>query len=194
MMRIQRAWSHLSEHPFIRAATRREVLSTVVVSLGSLAAGRRAWAGEPPSTKAAAGTANQTRTSLHQDVRFKASAQRIYDALLSSQQFASFSGAPATIDPRVGGSFTLFKGMIAGVTVDLAPNQRIVQAWRPSHWEPGVFSIVRFELKPEGAETALALDHKGFPEGAFDSLSLGWTSHYWDPLTKFLAASAEKAK
>lgn len=177
----------------MRAATRREVLGTVAVTVGSLAVGRRAWAGEPPSTKAA-GLSNPTRTSLHQDVRFKASAQRIYDTLLSSQQFASFSGAPATIDPKVGGSFTLFNGMIAGVTVDLAANQRIVQAWRPSHWDPGVFSIVRFDLKPEGVETALALEHKGFPEGAFDSLSSGWTSHYWDPLSKFLAASAEKAK
>jgi activator of HSP90 ATPase len=172
-----------------RAPTRRQVMSGVALAVGTLAVGLSARATEP-----AAASKNQTRTSLHQEVRFKASPQRIYEALLSSQQFAAFSGAPASIDPKVGGAFSMFNGMITGVTVELVPNQRIVQAWRPSHWNPGVFSSVRFELKPEGAETLVVLDHTGFPEGAFDSLSSGWNAHYWQPLTKFLAAAPGGAK
>jgi activator of HSP90 ATPase len=65
-----------------------------------------------------------------------------------------------------------------------AANQRIVQAWRPAAWEPGLYSIVRFELKPHNSETTIVLDHTGFPEGDFAHLEWGWNSHYWQPLKK----------
>jgi activator of HSP90 ATPase len=57
-----------------------------------------------------------------------------------------------------------------------------VQAWRPASWEPGVYSVVRFELKPQNSETAIILDHTGFPEGDFKHLEWGWLHHYWEPL------------
>jgi len=62
-----------------------------------------------------------------------------------------------------------------------------VQAWRPAQWDPGVYSIVRFELKPKGSETLVVLDHTGFPEGKFEHLNSGWPMRYWEPLKKFLA-------
>jgi activator of HSP90 ATPase len=131
---------------------------------------------------------NKMRTSLHQEVDLKANPQRIYGALLSSKDFTAFSGAPAEIDPKVGGAFTLFGGMIVGRNIDLVPNHRIVQAWRPTADFPeGTYSLVKIELKPQGSQTKLVLDHTGFPEGAFDHLNAGWHSHYWEPLKKFLA-------
>jgi activator of HSP90 ATPase len=139
-----------------------------------------------PRAETQGGRLNATRTALHQDVVLKATPQRLYEILLDAKLFAAFSGAPAEIEPKAGGAFTLFGGLIVGRTVELIPGQRIVQAWRPTHWDPGVYSSVRFELKPQGNETAVALDHTGFPEGAFDDLSAGWKSFYWDRLTKFL--------
>jgi activator of HSP90 ATPase len=130
---------------------------------------------------------NVHRTSLHQEIEIKASPQRVYEALLSSKEFAAFSGMPAEIDPKVGGAFSMFGGLIVGVTVELVADKRIVQAWRPAAWEPGVFSSVRFVLKPQGSGTLVVLDHTGFPAGKFDSLGEGWHSHYWEPLKKFLA-------
>ena len=50
--------------------------------------------------------------------------------------------------PSAGGAFTTFGKLIEGRNIELVPNQRIVQAWRPASWEPGLYSIVRFELKP----------------------------------------------
>jgi activator of HSP90 ATPase len=94
---------------------------------------------------------------------------------------------PAEIDPKAGGAFTTFGGQIEGRTVELVANQRVVQAWRPTHWDPGVYSIVRFELKPQGAGAIVVLDHTGFPEGDFDHLTWGWNAHYWEPLKKFFA-------
>ncbi len=81
----------------------------------------------------------------------------------------------------------MFGGQIVGRNIELVPNQRIVQAWRPTHWDPGIYSIVEFVLKPQAPGTIVALDHKGFPEGEFDHLESGWHAHYWEPLKKFLA-------
>lgn len=139
------------------------------------------------SAKEAPGTsANEKRTALHQEIELKASPQRIYELLLDSKQFAVVTGLPADIDPKAGGALTMFGGLIVGRNIELVPNQRIVQAWRPTHWDPGVYSVVKFELKPKGPGTLLVLDHTGFPEGSYDSLSSGWYSHYWEPLKKSL--------
>jgi activator of HSP90 ATPase len=168
--------------------TRRQMIAGVAVALGSLASGGRIWGEtQQQATKETPSTAaNAKRTSLHLEFDYKASPQRIYEALLDSKQFAAFSGMPAEIDPKGGGAFSMFGGMIVGRNVELVPNQRVVQAWRPTHWDPGVYSIVRFELKPRDSETMLVLDHTGFPEGEFDHLEWGWNNHYGEPLKKFL--------
>jgi activator of HSP90 ATPase len=170
-------------------SARRQVIAGVAFAFGSLAAAPRAWGNsqQPPMKEAPGTPANQKRTFLHQEVDFKASPQRIYEALLDSKQFATLTGMSAEIDPKAGGAFATFGGLIVGRNIELIPNQRIVQAWRPTHWDPGVYSLVKFELKPRGAETTIILDHTGFPEGDYDSLNAGWKPRYWDPLKKFIA-------
>jgi activator of HSP90 ATPase len=147
----------------------------------------------PRFTAAQAATAapqapdNKSRTSIHYEIEFAAPPARLYQAILDQKQFTAFSGLPATIDPNPGGAFSMFGGLILGRTIELVPNVRIVQAWRPGHWDPGIYSIVHFEFKPRAAETTLIFDHIGFPAGEYDSLDSGWHHHYWDPLKKFLA-------
>ena len=72
---------------------------------------------------------------------------------MDAKQFATFSGMPATIDPTAGGAFSMFGGQIVGRTIESGPDQRIVQAWRPAHWDPGIYSIVEFQLKRQSAGT-----------------------------------------
>jgi activator of HSP90 ATPase len=170
----------------VNTPTRRQVGTVIAMVLGGLAAGSGAPA-EQTVQEIPATAANKTRTSLHEDIDIKASPQRIYEALLDAKQFAAFTGRPAEIDPKAGGAFSMFGGLIVGRNIELVPNQRIVQAWRPTHWDPGIYSIVKFELKPRNSGTIVVLDHKGFPEGDFDSLDSGWHAHYWEPLKKFLA-------
>jgi activator of HSP90 ATPase len=175
--------------------TRRQAIASIAVGL---VAGVRALAeAQQPSMKQATASAekhapaaaeNRKRTSLHQEIDFKAPPQRIYEILLSSKDFTAFSGAPAEIDPKAGGTFSMFGGMVVGRNVELVPNQRIVQAWRViGDWPEGVYTLVKFELKPRAPGTTLLLDHTGFGEGDFDHLNAGWYSHYWEPLKKFLA-------
>jgi activator of HSP90 ATPase len=123
--------------------------------------------------------------TIHQEIDFNASPQRIYEALLDAKQFTQFSGRPAEINREVGGAFSLFKGHIIGRNVELVPNQRIVQAWRVVTWPEGAFSIVRFELKPQGSGTHVVFDHIGFPEGLHDHLAEGWDENYWSLLKKY---------
>jgi activator of HSP90 ATPase len=133
-----------------------------------------------------------TSITIHQEIDFKASPQQIYTALLDDQLFskitAQMKGFPAksaTIDSSAGGTFSLFGGHIIGRNLELVPNQRIVQAWRVVDWPAGVYSIVRFELKPQGAGTHLFFDHVGFPKGLHDHLAEGWQGHYWDLLSEY---------
>ena len=123
--------------------------------------------------------------TIHQELDFSASPQRIYEALLDSKQFIAFSGRAAEINRAVGGAFSLFKGHIIGRNLELVPNQRIVQAWRVVTWPEGAYSIARFELKEQGTGTHLVFDHIGFPEGSHDHLAEGWEENYWSLLKKY---------
>ncbi len=177
--------AHLSHGLF----SRRHATRVLVATLGAATAGSfsKAQTTEQPKEEAPCTSANQARTAIHYDLDFKASPQRFYETILTSKQFALFSGTPATIDATEGGPFSMFDGQIVGRNVELVPNQRIVQAWRPSHWDAGVYSIVRFELKPADGQTNLSFDHIGFPAGDYDHLDWGWKNHYWEPLKKHFA-------
>jgi activator of HSP90 ATPase len=141
---------------------------------------------------------SHTAEAIHQEVVFKASAKRIYDALTDAQQFQKvelLSGAvsspdlaanPAKISTEPGGFFSLFAGYITGRQIELVSDQRIVQAWRVGSWKPGIYSLARFALTEQGATTKLIFDHTGFPAGTGEHLASGWKEHYWEALEKFL--------
>jgi activator of HSP90 ATPase len=125
--------------------------------------------------------------SIHQEITLPASPQRVYEALTQSERFSKMTGAPAEIEATDGGRFSCFGGMIAGRNVELVAGQRVVQAWRAGNWEPGLYSMARFELKAEGHGTRLVFDHTGYPEGQGEHLSAGWEANYWAPLRESLS-------
>jgi activator of HSP90 ATPase len=129
--------------------------------------------------------------SIHQEVAFKAPRKRIYEALTDEKKFSQVTdfimkGASTEISRDVGGSFSIFGGMITGRHVELVPDERIVQAWREKDWPAGIYSMVRVQLDGQGTETKLVFDHTGFPQGAAVHLAPGWWSHYWEPMQKYL--------
>jgi activator of HSP90 ATPase len=135
---------------------------------------------------------SRTSESIHQEVVFNATSKRVYEAIVEEKQFRQVTnfiipGASTQISTEVGASFAMFGGVILGRHVELVPYERIVQAWREKDWPVGVYSIVRFQLDEQGAQTKLVLDHTGFPQGAAEHLAPGWWSHYWEPLRKYLA-------
>lgn len=131
--------------------------------------------------------------TIHQEINFKVPPQRLYKTLLSSKEFSDctkksfdgFTAMSANIDSTVGGTFSLFDGHIIGRILELVPNERIVEAWRVIDWRAGVYSIAKFEFKPQGPGTQLIFGHIGFPEGLKEHLAIGWQQHYWDALIKY---------
>jgi activator of HSP90 ATPase len=140
--------------------------------------------------------------AIHQEVSFSSTPKRIYEALTNADQFqkvvllsvartqVDVVSRAAEISHEPGGTFAIFGGYIVGRHIELVPNQRLVQAWHEKDWDPGVYSIARFELHEQGPGTKLIFDHTGFPAGAGDHLSIGWRINYWEPLAKFLGEHA----
>ena len=125
--------------------------------------------------------------AIHQEITFAAAPARIYEALTNAKTFSQMSGgAPTEIEAKDGGAFSCFGGMIIGRIIECVPGQRVVQAWRVKAWEPGLYSLARFELKAEGTGTRVLFDHTGFPEGQAEHLGKGWHANYWEPLLKLV--------
>ena len=176
------------------ATTRRQLLVGAAAGFGSLALRcRDAWADTREEI-------SHTAEAIHHEVVFKASRKRVYEALTSTDQFHKMTQLSAAVQSGMalgnkatdisrepGGAFSLFGGHILGRQIELVPGERIVQAWRAGDWEPGHYSIAKFELTEQGSDTKLIFDHTGFPQGQAQHLAEGWKANYWEPLTKFLA-------
>jgi uncharacterized protein YndB with AHSA1/START domain len=125
--------------------------------------------------------------AIHHTLDVDASPERVYSALSDSEQFSKMTGgAAAVIGTDEGAPFSCFDGMIGGRQIELVPNERIVQAWRVANWAPGLYSIVKFELKAQGTGTRIEFDHLGFPPENREHLESGWHANYWEPLKQFL--------
>jgi uncharacterized protein YndB with AHSA1/START domain len=173
--------------------TRRRAIAGLAFMVGGVALGSTtAWAGDE-------NVISHESEAIHQEASFAASRKRVYDALTDSGQFDKVvqlsaamksipqGGKPTKISNQEGGAFSLFGGYITGRQIELVPNERIVQAWRAATWEPGIFSVVRFQLTEQGAGTKIIFDHTGFPKGQSAHLAAGWKDNYWEPLGKMLA-------
>lgn len=141
----------------------------------------------------------QNVPAIHQEVSFQAPRRRVYTMLTDAHEFqkvVALSGAvasgkvkaniPAQIGREAGAPFSIFGGFVGGRIIELVPDVRLVQAWRPQDWQPGVYSIVKFELVERGAGTLLVFDQTGFPASDADQLVQGWQMNYWQPMAKVL--------
>jgi uncharacterized protein YndB with AHSA1/START domain len=133
--------------------------------------------------------------SIHQEVSFVATPERVYQLLTNGAEFAAATERPAEIVATEGSAFSIFGGYIQGRQIELVPGERVVQTWRGVDWAPGVHSLVRFTLTPEGSGTKLLVDHDAYPEGPspmypswHEHLSSNWPVFYFEPFEKYLAA------
>jgi activator of HSP90 ATPase len=174
-------------------------LASLLPALG--AAGTALASVAIPRAQKSAGTDEITHTNeaIHQEVIFKASRKRVYEALTDAKLFDKViqlsaavksgmvpPGKPAEISREPGGAFALFGGYISGRQLVLVPEKLIVQAWRAGSWDPDSYSIAKFALSDQDANTKLIFDHSGFPNGEGPHLAEGWHVNYWEPLAKAL--------
>jgi activator of HSP90 ATPase len=182
--------SHDGDH---QLTSRRQVIAGLTVGAAMVGAGR-IQAGAPVRELV------HNMDAIHQEVSFNAARSRVYAVLTDAHEFqrvVALSGAvasgkvktsiPAQIGREAGAPLSIFGGFVVGRNIELIPDTRLVQAWRPQNWLPGVYSIVKFELVEHGAGTRLVFDQTGFPTDDAEQLVQGWKMNYWEPMAKVLA-------
>ena len=114
---------------------------------------------------------------------FNANASELYEAWLSSDGHSAMTGNPAKVDGVVGGKFTAWDGYIFGSTLELTPNQRIVQAWRTSEFLDGApDSRLEIYFEEVAGGTRVTLTHSDMPKDQVDSYRHGWEDFYFKPM------------
>jgi len=115
-----------------------------------------------------------------------AKASQIYEAWLSSDGHTAMTGSPAQVDGNVGGIFSAWDGYIFGSTLDLTPNQHIVQAWRTSEFpEDAPDSNLEVLLEEVDDGTKVTFVHSDMPEDQVDSYRQGWEDFYFKPMKEY---------
>ena len=115
-----------------------------------------------------------------------AHASDIYEAWLNSEGHTAMTGSAAQVDGKVGGKFTAWDGYIFGTTLDLTPDQRIVQAWRTSEFpDDAPDSQVEILLEEVEAGTKLTFIHSDLPEDQAESYRQGWNDFYYKPMKEY---------
>jgi activator of HSP90 ATPase len=115
-----------------------------------------------------------------------ASASDIYSAWLNSEGHTAMTGNPANVEGKVGGKFTAWDGYIFGSTLELEPDQRIVQAWRTTEFPddaPDSRLEILFEEVRDG--TKVTLLHSDMPDDQVDSYRQGWEDFYFKPMKEY---------
>jgi len=117
---------------------------------------------------------------------FPAKVPDIYNAWLSSDGHSAITGSPAHVDGKIGGSFTAWDGYISGSTLELIPNQRIVQAWRTTEFpDDAPDSHLEILLEEFDGGTKVTLIHSNLPEDQVDSYRQGWEDFYFKPMREY---------
>ena len=117
---------------------------------------------------------------------FAATPAQVFEALMDSKKHAAFTGEPADIKREIGQKFSAYGGKVEGINLDIVPNERIVQAWRPANFPPGVFTIATFALEPDGKGTKLTFTQHAVPDDAYAHLNGGWEERYWKLMKAYL--------
>ncbi|HKI53332.1 MAG TPA: SRPBCC domain-containing protein [Anaerolineales bacterium] len=119
---------------------------------------------------------------------FNAKPFELYAAWLSSGGHSAITGSTANVDGKIGGKFTAWDGYIFGSTLELTPDQRIVQAWQTSEF-PDEAPASRLEVLFEEIEggTRVTLTHSDMPKEQVESYRQGWEDFYFKPMREYFS-------
>ncbi len=123
---------------------------------------------------------------LRLSVTIPAEPKDVYKAWLDSKGHSEMTGSEAKVEPRINGAFTAWDGYVEGTTIELEPEQRIVQKWRTSDFPSGSEdSVVEIVLKSVDAGTKLVLIHTEIPDGQGEEYKEGWKEFYFKPMKEY---------
>ena len=121
-----------------------------------------------------------------------ASPDRIFDMYLDTEAHAAFTGLPVTLEPRAGGLFRAFDGMISGTILHVLPKSLIVQTWRSATWPlTAMDSVLTLTFWPAEDGARIELVHINVADEDFAGVSQGWEKYYWTPWRAYLTSPTQ---
>jgi activator of HSP90 ATPase len=121
--------------------------------------------------------------SIRLTAEFPVTPDELYRAWLNTHEHTAFTGSPAEISPKIGGTFSVWDDYITGHNLELYPGRKIVQAWRTTEFaeaDPDSKLTIHFEIMPGGCK--LILEHNELPDGDGEKYKDGWEKYYLEPM------------
>lgn len=109
----------------------------------------------------------------------KCKADEAFRVFVQSELLSAFSRGPVTVDPVVGGAFSMFDGNISGSFTKIEPNQVLEQTWRFRQWPEGYHSNVTITFQEKSDHTFVTVKQVGIPVSDFDRTENGWRINYF---------------
>ena len=108
----------------------------------------------------------------------------VWDTWMDSARHSLLAQAPAFIEARVGGSYSLWGGSVTGEFVFLERPRLIAQTWRTVDFGPDM-DDTRLELRLEErvSGTRVQVTHGHIPRHMARMFREAWTSYYFPRMT-----------
>ncbi|MCB9779318.1 MAG: SRPBCC domain-containing protein [Alphaproteobacteria bacterium] len=108
----------------------------------------------------------------------------VFDTWLDSTRHSLLTQAPALIDPRVGGQYSLWGGSVTGEFVHIDRPRVIAQTWRTVDFSadmPDTRLELTFEERVNGCR--LRVVHAHIPASMASAFRSAWTQYYFPRMT-----------
>lgn len=128
--------------------------------------------------------------TIHQEVKFKATALQVYKLLMEAETHSAFTGDFVNVDENIGTKFEVFGGYCKVINRELELGKKIVQDWffrEEDVWPEDHYSNCIFQFEDVEDGCLLTFDQSGIPIEKVEDLTNGWVKYYWEPMAEFLA-------
>jgi len=107
----------------------------------------------------------------------------VYAALTNPYTIELWSGYPAKMSTESGSEFFLWEGDITGRNLEFIQDQKVVQEW--FFGDQTEKSIVTIDIRPDGENSLVTVEHSNIPEDDFADISEGWREYYIGAIINF---------
>ena len=125
--------------------------------------------------------------NIFQVIELPCSAIDAYRALTDATLLSRLTGMSAEMDAREGGVFHAWNNRCHGYMLYLKQNTRIVQSWRHSDFQEGIYTTVFFDIETTEPGSRVSFNHVGVPEEASGWLTEAWRKDFWEPIIEHLS-------
>lgn len=120
--------------------------------------------------------------------KFPVKPRKLFKAWLDAKMHSQMTGAPAEIDPAVGGKFSLRAGRVTGSNTQIVQDEKVVQKWRMTDFpKASADSVISVEFIPLEKGSELVITHSIIPDGLGETCRTFWIESYFKKMTDYFA-------